>query len=192
MRYAYDTEFLEDGRTIELISIGVVREDGQDYYAVNADAPWRRIAKHDWLCENVVRHLPRIHGDPRNHVSMRRNPCVIDFDHPTVKPHPQIRDELAAFFAADPTTDVDSTVELWADYGAYDHVALMQLFGPMIDKPPMLPMFTCDLQQVLRAVIPAQPLPDPPDDAHNALADAWHLMRTLHAVFGTEPPGGQR
>ncbi len=27
-RYAYDTEFLEDGRTIALISIGIVCEDG--------------------------------------------------------------------------------------------------------------------------------------------------------------------
>ena len=29
MRYFYDTEFIEDGRTIELISIGVAAEDGR-------------------------------------------------------------------------------------------------------------------------------------------------------------------
>jgi hypothetical protein len=28
VRYFYDTEFLEDGKTIELISIGIVCEDG--------------------------------------------------------------------------------------------------------------------------------------------------------------------
>lgn len=28
MRFFYDCEFLEDGRTIELISIGIVCEDG--------------------------------------------------------------------------------------------------------------------------------------------------------------------
>lgn len=35
MRYFYDTEFIDDGRTIELISIGMVSEDGREYYAVS-------------------------------------------------------------------------------------------------------------------------------------------------------------
>jgi hypothetical protein len=39
----YDLEFLEDGRTIELISIGMVCDDGREYYAVNRDMPVRRI-----------------------------------------------------------------------------------------------------------------------------------------------------
>lgn len=30
--YCYDTEFLEDGRTIDLISIGIVCEDGRSPY----------------------------------------------------------------------------------------------------------------------------------------------------------------
>lgn len=29
--YAYDAEFLEDGRTIDLISIGIVAADGADW-----------------------------------------------------------------------------------------------------------------------------------------------------------------
>lgn len=37
MRYFYDTEFIEDGHTIELISIGVVAEDGREYYAVSTE-----------------------------------------------------------------------------------------------------------------------------------------------------------
>jgi hypothetical protein len=39
----YNTEFLEDGRTIELISIGMVDDAGREFYAVNRDAPWRRL-----------------------------------------------------------------------------------------------------------------------------------------------------
>lgn len=35
MRYFYDTEFIEDGHTIDLISIGVVAEDGRSYYAIS-------------------------------------------------------------------------------------------------------------------------------------------------------------
>lgn len=33
-RYDYDCEFLEDGKTIALISIGIVADDGRTYYAV--------------------------------------------------------------------------------------------------------------------------------------------------------------
>ena len=37
MRYFYDTEFIENGRTIELISIGVVAEDGREFYAISTE-----------------------------------------------------------------------------------------------------------------------------------------------------------
>lgn len=33
MRFWFDTEFFKDGRVIDLISIGVVAEDGREYYA---------------------------------------------------------------------------------------------------------------------------------------------------------------
>ena len=33
MKIFFDTEFIEDGKTIDLISIGMVREDGETYYA---------------------------------------------------------------------------------------------------------------------------------------------------------------
>ena len=35
MKIFYDTEFIENGRTIELISIGMVAEDGRELYLVN-------------------------------------------------------------------------------------------------------------------------------------------------------------
>ena len=37
MRYFYDTEFIDNGRTIELISIGVAAEDGREYYAISTE-----------------------------------------------------------------------------------------------------------------------------------------------------------
>jgi hypothetical protein len=58
----YDTEFIEDGRTIDLISIGMVAEDGRELYLIaeeiEADPLYSRICKHDWLMANVVPHLP--------------------------------------------------------------------------------------------------------------------------------------
>jgi 3' exoribonuclease, RNase T-like len=55
----YDTEFLEDGSTIGLISIGMVTDDGREYYAVR-DNPWtiRKAIQHEWLRANVVPSLP--------------------------------------------------------------------------------------------------------------------------------------
>lgn len=54
MRFWFDTEFIEDGHTIDLISIGVVAEDGRTYYA-ETDADLSRAS--DWVKANVIPHL---------------------------------------------------------------------------------------------------------------------------------------
>lgn len=55
MRLFFDTEFIEDGRTIDLLSIGIVREDGQTYYAEPAETDRSRAG--DWVQANVLPHL---------------------------------------------------------------------------------------------------------------------------------------
>lgn len=167
-RYFYDCEFLEDGRTIEMISIGIVADDGREYYSINQDAPWPRINRHDWLRTNVLPSLPRIHGDRRNHVSVRRNPMAIDFGDRRFKSHALIADEVRAFLLGGATPP-----ELWAWYGAYDHVALCQLWGTMMDLPDGIPMYTRDLKQECDR-LGNPPLPEQSKGVHNALADARH------------------
>jgi hypothetical protein len=162
MRTFFDTEFIEDGKTIDLISIGLVAEDGREYYAVASDAPWKRIRKHDWLMQHVVPHLPQPHGDWINEMPKS---WPIDFHNPQVKPKATIAAEVQAFITCSPDP------ELWAWYGAYDHVVLAQLFGRMIDLPEGVPMWTNDLkQEVVRLGNP--PLPKRDGGEHNALADA--------------------
>lgn len=56
MRFWFDTEFYEDGRIIELISIGVAAEDGRTYYA-ETHCSWELASKTDWLKQNVRPHL---------------------------------------------------------------------------------------------------------------------------------------
>jgi len=163
----YDLEFLEDGRTIELISIGMVCDDGREYYAVNRDMPVRRIRKHKWLMENVVPHLPKPHGDWILHMPKR---WLFNYRDPAVKPRKQIADEVMDFIRA---TGPD--VQLWANYGAYDHVCLAQLWGRMIDLPDGVPMFTNDIQQErARQGLAWDDLPKQEGNEHNALADARH------------------
>lgn len=153
-RIYYDTEFLEDGHSVKLISIGMIAEDGRQYYAVTRLSylpPLRdEIERHPWLVENVLSHLP-------------------DWDDPVVKNRSQIRDEVRDFILATPMP------ELWAWYAAYDHVALCQLFGRMIDLPDGVPMWTNDLrQECLRLGNPI--MPKQTDGEHHALADAMHAM----------------
>ena len=55
MRYWFDTEFMDNGRTIELISIGIVAVDGREYYAENSEADL--TAANDFVVKNVIPHL---------------------------------------------------------------------------------------------------------------------------------------
>lgn len=67
MRIWFDTEFIEDGHTIELLSIGVVREsDNVEFYAEIAETD--RSLANPWVAENV---LPRLTGPvmPRREIA---------------------------------------------------------------------------------------------------------------------------
>src|SRR5882672_9503246 len=54
MRIWFDTEFIEDGRTIDLLSIGAVREDGKAFY-FEAECDTSRAS--DWVSKNVLPYL---------------------------------------------------------------------------------------------------------------------------------------
>ncbi|PRX98158.1 hypothetical protein [Allonocardiopsis opalescens] len=164
-RVYYDTEFIEDGRTVELISIGMVREDGAEYYAVARDAPWERVREDAWLMAHVVPSLPRAEGGGSG-----REPGEwpgIDLGDPCVKPKSLIAEEVAGFVLG------VERPELWAWYGPYDYVVTARLFGSFQDRPPGWPMFAFDLKQ--EAVRLGDPrLPEQETGLHNALADARH------------------
>jgi len=155
MRYYYDTEFIEDGKTIDLISIGIVAEDGREFYAINTEFNPKKASQ--WVKDNVLTHLPK------------RD--VTDLDSPNIRgkslawmPHRLIRDKLLYFIGTDKP-------EFWAYYADYDHVALCQLFGTMMDLPDRWPMYTKDVKQLCDSMgNPA--LPGQGKNEHNALADA--------------------
>lgn len=176
-RIFYDTEFLEDGRTIELISIGLVREsDGAELYLVNCDMPVKRIKKHPFLSKHVWPSLPNYHGDARNVW-----PDDLNTEHPAVQPLPEIASQVRRFI-----TDTTNP-QLWAWYGAYDHVALAQLYGPMINLPNGIPMWTNDLRQEAERLGNPQ-LPEQPSGTHNALADARHNLVRARFLDALDQP----
>lgn len=174
MKVFYDTEFLEDGKTIELISIGMVAENGTTYQAYNSEMPTERIKNHHWLMGNVVPHLPLVNGvgeiDGKKYFTL-------DYKDVNVKPRWVIANEVRTWLRS-----FDS-LELWAYYCSYDHVALAQMFGPMVNLPMGIPMFTNDLRQLIGLVgkvtglSKQQLMPKYPDHVeHDALSDARQVM----------------
>lgn len=183
MKVFYDWEFLEDGSTIKPISVGMVREDGVGLYLVSGEAPWEDILRHEWLLLNVVTKLPELKfgevhpgGERVIHMTTEAS-YVVGLE--------TMRDRVSAFLEEASRL---APVELWADYAAYDHVALAQLWGPMVSLPAHVPMWTHELQQVLERspgyILPEQPLAT----QHHALHDAYHSLVTYCQVMGRPVP----
>lgn len=162
MRYFIDAEFHESGygRPIELISLGVVCDDGREFYAVASDG-WYRTTVSDWLKENVLPHL---------------DACACNMDVPgsvqTIGPRDEIAKMLARFIKEVP----GGKPEVWGYYSDYDWVIFCQLFGRMIDLPKHLPWICFDIKQ--RCMALGNPkLPKQTSMEHNALADARHNLK---------------
>lgn len=183
MKYFYDTEFIDDGRTIEFISIGIVAEDGREYYAVTDDLDTiDRGFHHNWLRNNVMVYLPFVETNGE----YDSNPDHKDYS--AIKSGKQIGQDIRKFILPDPQP------QLWAYFAAYDHVVLSQLFGKMIDLPVGMPMWTHDLmQEIERCKNPE--VPRQLEGAHNALSDArWNkstydYLQSLRKVKEAVPEG---
>lgn len=161
MRYYLDTEFMDDGRTIDLISIGIACEDGRTYYAECSYAIHHAFSP--WINENVV---PLLQGEKYR------------------KDHYTIATEVIDFCGEKP--------EFWAYVSAHDWIALTQLFGPLIDRPPTWPINCFDLYQEKRRLnctnIPKQASPK-----HHAINDAiydMHIHEYLEAYEKSRNSGG--
>jgi hypothetical protein len=144
LRYFFDTEFIEDGplRPITLISIGIVSEDGREFYVENSDAGHPSEWK-EWLRLNVAPHLT---GPKMPHKDI--GPAILKFIGMDVKP------------------------EFWAYFADYDWVVFCQIFGSMISLPPTFPHLCMDLKQVMVMKGVSKPVVSGNGPEHNALADA--------------------
>lgn len=145
MKYFYDTEFIEDGKTIDLVSIGIVAEDGRTYYAISTEFDSTKADK--WVMDNVIKKLETAKQE-------------------LWKSRHQIKEDIIAFIG-------EGKPELWAYYADYDHVVLCQLFGRMIDLPKNYPFYTLDIKQLCNSLgNPSLPVQE---NEHNALDDAkWN------------------
>lgn len=135
MKYFLDCEFIDTGREIDLISIGIVDENNRSYYAINADCDLNKAS--DWVKENVIEQLP-----PKNPIPTEVSPRLWE-ESKAWKSYQQIRRDILEYFV---NTDgatikdiIDDLVidyqflykknkpEIWSYYGAYDYVVFCQL-----------------------------------------------------------------
>ena len=183
MDYYLDTEFLEGTQkklfgktkpTIDLISIGLVAEDGREYYAISKDfnlkEAWNRYdlemqsgdmrnlfpegRKIYWIRENV---LKPIFVQLLNPIMDSKDNNFRKFNYKNFKvlinkygkPNKQISDELHDFCISYSSKSVEeNNPKFYTYYGAYDWVVFCWLFGKMIDLPKGFPMYSNDLKQI--------------------------------------------
>lgn len=161
MRYWYDTEFIEDGKTIDLISIGVVAEDGREYYAISTAFDASKAS--DWVKENVLVHLPP-----------RVNPAEALLSEIEAQRAWKNRADIALDLMSFCNREKYGKPEFWGYYSAYDHVVLCQLFGAMVNLPKGWPMYTRDIKQWCDSLGNPE-LPKQGKGEHHALSDArWN------------------
>lgn len=185
-KYFIDTEFIENGSTIDLISIGIVCSDGREYYAINRECEFHKAD--DWVLENVLKPMGLCRGgfycinpsDPGTHPASLYSLSV-------AQSKQGIKEDLLMFFAPEailkyegnktaiPAEECYKKVECWAYYASYDWVALAQIFGRMMDLPENFPMYCNDIQQEYERLLKIDntlKLPPQLKNQHNALEDA--------------------
>jgi hypothetical protein len=145
VKYIIDSEFIDTPTCSQLISLAILREDGESRYF---EFPHSDSELTPWLRENVVPHL-----------TQRWTPSTFE-------------DAAAAieeFIGS-------HKPEFWAYYGAYDWVALCQLFGALIEIPKGWPYYCRDIKQFCDSLGNPK-LPEQGKGEHNALADArWNKV----------------
>lgn len=182
MKYFLDTEFIEGfkkpiswlptiGRfnkpyhSIQLISIGIVAEDGRTYYAISSE--FNPNDANQWVKDNVLPRLGERNFNGHNAATAKlwkSNKAIAqdvflfvnpDLAFPTFAYNNSDLKEgkpLADKFNKHNVTVVDNYYyaqpEFYAYYADYDWVVFCSLFGTMMDLPKGFPMYCRDLKQM--------------------------------------------
>lgn len=154
MKYFLDCEFIEgfhkpiSGKRrhfIDLISIGIVAEDGREYYAISNE--FRSKDADDWVKKNVIQKL-----DSKNTFRSGLITPTMMVSGPIWKSNKEIRNGILTFFGCKRDQlfyRAPDGVEVYGYYSDYDWVLFCSLFGRMIDLPKGFPMYCKDLKQMM-------------------------------------------
>lgn len=172
MRYWLDTEFIESGPSFPIhpLSIGIVSEDGREFYGVFERTAHELAQADEFVCQNVFPALGYTHGQDgwRYDGAHKVDVPTMDLYAPP-ETLEGIREGIEEFIASG-----DSNPEFWGYYADYDHVVFCQIWGRMVNLPTGFPKFCMDIKQWCQ-MLGNPRLPEKSPDAHHALVDArWN------------------
>lgn len=150
IRVFMDTEFINTGEHIELVSIGMVDEYNNEYYGVSNEFDASKA--NDFVREIVLPKLPPF---------KERKPLL------------EIRREIQEFIGY-------KSIQLYLYYGAHDYILFKRLMGEIWPDGTSIPQSYIDLNQMIFHLYAKNSTKDkvkfeyPPKgkNAHNSLVDA--------------------
>lgn len=177
MNVYFDTEFTKLYKDADLISIGLISETGEKFYAEAVD--YDRTKLDDWLIENVINNLWVV-----NKTIDELDKC--EYYH--VGTRKQIGEYLADWFSQ------FDDIQLVSDVAHYDMVLLIDLFGTAFDLPNNVSPVCHDINQDIARFLKITPKEAfdinrecflgicCSDDKHNALYDAEIIKRIYEFI----------
>lgn len=168
MKYFIDFEFIEGfnqplfGKCrhfIDLISVGIVAEDGREYYAISNEYNYNDAS--DWVRKNVINQIYREQCSSFKQQFM--NVKTFHKHIPNGKSNKKIVIELLCFLNGYAISDIPgkkfeyvcndsfyskTPTEFYGYFSAYDWVLFCSLFGTMANLPKGFPMYCKDLKQM--------------------------------------------
>lgn len=178
MNIFFDAEFTGLHKDTSLVSIAMVTEDGDKFYAEVVD--YDRSQLNTWLNENVINNLWSV----KKTIGQC---CAIDYYHVGTKR--QIAKYLKAWLSQ------FDHVQLVSDVAHYDMVLLIDLFGGAFDLPDNVSPACYDINQDIARFFNVTPkeafdmnrecilgICDTGDNKHNALYDA-EIIRGIYKLI---------
>ncbi len=162
MKYFIDTEFIEwysqwvfvkNRPFIDLISIGIVAEDGRTYYAISNQFNPDDASK--WVKDNVLYPIMLEYGFSKNlsnlHGCLSYSKMAVKSIQKHFGKHPAtIGYEIMQFCGGSLVEQfAENDIQFYGYFADYDWVVFCAMFGRMIDLPKGFPMYCRDLKQML-------------------------------------------
>jgi hypothetical protein len=192
VKFFLDTEFIEQGRfaPLELLSIGIVCENGKSLYLENIEAKLHEA--NNWVKENVLPNLNSGKFVDNDLIKYTQVCTDLPFDTNglliksieslesynfrckyelfTIE---EIKNQVWMFIQEN-AFNKGSKPEFWSYFADYDWVIFCQLFGTMVDLPKGFPYYCNDLKQLMKFVGIDASLDELTQQKsnHNALDDA--------------------
>lgn len=134
MKIFLDTEFTGLHQTTTLISLGLVAENGHEFYAEFND--YDVVQLNEWVNENV---LPKLEFQSKS-TGVWESQTTFKIKNNKVVIATKLREWFMQF----------GTVEIWADVLAYDWILFCELFGGAMNIPDNIFYAPFDLATVFR------------------------------------------